>query len=344
VSDLPGDRRSIDVSSGDDSNGLGWPLVERRQPHRLIPIAVARRQSRFANPSLNPTLSAAPLWPFRIAALLGSYVSAFNDIRDQRWSTILFAVLATAYTIYACLRPVPYRNDPGVRTRIVTEQGLNIVAVVLTLAWRSPFVLFFIPTGMLAGFAVGALYSVAVSATAVAFTTAVHIAEVGSKIGLRDGAVWGALLGVAAYTTGLARRAALDSARQQEAALDRVSQLAEANSLLFSLQKVAQSMPASLDLDDVLDSTMGRLRSMVRHDSIAVYLLDKATDRLTLSRSSGIRPGSTFGMDELPRCLDIAVGAPKPVRIEHDEGSSGLDPAALSGIYAGLRARGSPRP
>jgi signal transduction histidine kinase len=346
VSEVDGDRRGTGSASADDATGLSWPLVERRQASRLLPLAAERRTSRFANPTLNPTLSAAPLWPFRIAALVGSLVSAFSDFHQHRWGIIVVAVLATAYTAYACLRPAAYRNDPVVRTRIVGEQALNIIAVVLTSAWRSPFVLFFIPTGMLAGFAVGAAYSAAVSATAIIFTTIPHVAEVGTGSGLRDGAIWAALLGVVAYTTGLARRAALDSARQQADALDRVSQLAEANSLLFALQKVAQSMPASLDLDDVLDSSVRRLRSMVRHDSLAVYLLDHATDRLVLARSGGVRPGSTFPMDDLPPCLREAVDASKPVRLELVDGSpsssrGGLDPEARSGLYARLRARGT---
>ena len=331
------------MSDADDSNGLSWPLVERRQAHRLLPGIGERRTSRFANPTLNPTLSAAPLWPFRVAALIGSLATGFTDLTHHRWGIIVVAVLATAYTVYACVRPVPYRNDPATRTRIVGEQALNIVAVVLTGAWRSPFVLMFIPTGMLAGFSVGAAYSAAVSTTAVVFTTITHVAEVGVATGLRDGAIWGALLGVVAYTTGLARKAALDSARQQAAALDRVSRLAEANSLLFSLQKVAQAMPASLDLDDVLDSSVGRLRTMVLHDSLAVYLVDRATDRLVLARSGGVRPAGAFRLDELPHCLTVAIDAGKPVPLDHVEGGAltGLTPGARSGVYARLRARGA---
>jgi signal transduction histidine kinase len=345
VSEVDGDRRGTGNAPADDSNGLGWPLVERRQPHRLVPTGLTQRPSRFANATLNPTLSAAPLWPFRIAALVGSFVGAAADFGEHRWGIVVGAAFTTLYTIFACVRPVPYRNDPWVRTRITSEQAFNVIIVVLTGAWRSPFVLLFIPTGMLAGFAIGAAYSAAVSATAVVFTTAPHIAEVGKGTGLRDGAIWAALLCVVAYTTGLARRAALDSARQQAAALDKVSHLAEANSLLFALQKVAQSMPASLDLEDVLDSSVGRLRSMVRHDSIAVYLVDSATGRLVLARSSGGRPGTAFPMDALPDALQLAVEAAKPIHVDLTDpagaASSGLDLAASSGIYAGLRARGA---
>jgi signal transduction histidine kinase len=339
VTDEPDERRD-QRSSNTDPHGLSWPLVERRQSRRP-PTSGIDRRDRSTDQIDGPPLAAAPLWPFRVAALIGALIGSASQAADHRWGVMVIASLAVVYTVVACMYPVPYRNDPGVRSRIVGEQALNVVAVVLTGAWTSPFVLFFIPTGMLAGFAAGAIYSAAISLTAVVFASATHIAEVGWGTGLRDSALWAALLAVVAYTTGLTRRSALESARRQEAAADRVSQLAEANQLLFALQRVAQSMPASLDLDEVLDSTLGRLRSMVPHDSIAVYLVEGATDRAVLARSSGVRPVSTWPMNRLPAGPQAAAVSPKPVRLDNLGLGTGVDPAARSGVYAGLRARGS---
>ena len=42
----------------------------------------------------------------------------------------------------------------------LAEEALAALAVVLTRTWSSQFILFLVPTGMLAGFAVGAAYSV----------------------------------------------------------------------------------------------------------------------------------------------------------------------------------------
>ena len=228
-----------------------------------------------------------------------------------------------------------------VRQRILAEQALNTAAVLLTGAWASPFVLFLIPTGMLAGFAAGFVQSAAVSAFSVAVITGLHVAKVGSTTGLQDGLLWAGLLALVAFTSGLAHRAAHDAARQQQVALDRVSRLAEANSLLFALQRVAQSLPASLDYDEVLDSTVGRLRTMLRHDALAVYLVEPTTRRAVPARTNGVPQARAFPLDRLPHGLRTAVESPKTVRVDDMVPGSGITPTARSGLYSALRARGA---
>ena len=77
-----------------------------------------------------------------------------------------------------------------------------------------------------------------------------------------------------ALVAGYARRISGEADRQHSLALDRLGRLADANALLFSLHRVTQTLPASLDLDDVLDTTMGRLRGLFDFDSAAVLLYD----------------------------------------------------------------------
>ncbi len=325
-----------------DATSVSWPLVERRNVSRPPPGGVERRAPRTVESGpVTPTLSAAALWPFRIAALVGALVRAIPDISRDNWSLAVITGLAVVYTALTCWKPALYRNDPSVRRRIVIEQTLNTVAVVLSGAWSSPFVLFFIPTGMLAGFAAGTMYSAYVAAVAVGVTTLRYVDEVGARQGLQDGALWTGLLGLVAFTSGLAHRAALDAAREQRAALDRVSRLAEANSLLFALQRVAQTLPASLDLDEVLDSTVGRLRTMVDHDALAVYLLDSTTQRMVPARTIGLIQTRAHSLDRLPRGLQLAIDSPKTVRIDDLGDGEGVAPLTHSGLYAALRTRGT---
>jgi signal transduction histidine kinase len=286
-------------------------------------------------------LNAAPLWPFRVAALLGALVRAVPDLRRGDWGIAAILTCAVVYTVIACWKPAVYRNDNLVRRRIVVEQILNTAAVLLSGAWASPFVLFFVPTGMLAGFAAGAIYSVYVAAIAVVVTTVQFVGVVGAKSGLRDGALWAGLLGLVAFTSGLAHRAAADAARQQQAAMDRVSRLAEANSLLFSLQRVAQTLPASLDLEEVLDSTVGRLRTMISHDAIGVYLLDSATQQMVPARTNGIANPRPYDLHQLPRGLQMAIDSPKTVRFDKLIDGHAVAPESRSGLYAALRTRGT---
>lgn len=331
-------RRSSDPSG---PTPLSWPLVERRRSDRTPPGGVDRRRGRGATDGVSPTLSAAPLWPFRLAALAGALIRAATEFGEGDIALIVAGAVLLGYTVVVWRHPIPYRNEPRVRLRIVVEQAVNTVAVLLTGSWASPYVLFLVPTGMLAGFAAGGLFSLAVSTTAVAVITVQHVTDVGAEAGLQDGLLWAALLGLVAFTSGLAHRAAYDAARQQQVALDRVSRLAEANSLLFSLQRVAQAMPASLDLEEVLDTTVTRLRTMIRHDTIAVYLVDATTGRAVPARTIGIHQPLAFPLDRLPAGLRTAVESPKTVRLDDLRPGSGVCPTSRSGLYSALRARGA---
>ncbi len=338
-------------TNASDPTSVSWPLVERRGRGRTPPGGIDRR-SRGSNDTgplslgqpgipVPPTLTTAPLWPFRVAALVGAFVRAQPDLSWHNWSLVAIAAAATVFTAAACLRPVAYRNDPKTRLRIVIELAVVAAAVLLSGAWASPFVLFLVPIGMLAGFATGGIFSAQLAAAAVAVITVQHVPNVGVRQGLQDGALWAGLLGLVAFTSGLAHRTAHDAARQQQVALDRVSRLAEANSLLFALQRVAQTLPASLDLEEVLDSTVGRLRTMVRHDLLAVYLVDLNTRRAAPARTHGGSTARTYPLDRLPTGLRQSAESLKTVRIDQLQEGEGVSPDAKCGLYAALRARGA---
>ena len=335
------DTDELPGSPGTDPTSVGWPLVERRSSSRTPPGGVDRRARHQPPPTVSPTLNAAPLWPFRLAALAGAVVRAQPSLSWHNWSLVAITAAAAVFTAVACRRPVAYRNDAKVRLRIVIELAGVTAAILLSGAWASPFVLFLVPTGMLAGFAAGGAFSAQLAVAAVAVVTVQHVPNVGVRQGLQDGALWVGLLGLVAFTSGLAHRAAHDAARQQRFALDRVSRLAEANSLLFALQRVAQTLPASLDLEEVLDSTVGRLRSMVQHDLLTVYLVDPITRSATPVRTQGAETAGAHPLDHLPSGLRQAAESMKTIRIDDLGKGDGVCAGARSGLYAALRARGA---
>ena len=119
----------------DDGDGVSWPLVERRRRDGAPPDGVDRRRSRL--PHISPTLTAAPMWPFRIAAFAGALIRALPELREHNTTFLVVTLLAGAYTVVASLIPVPYRDEPDIRKRIVLEQSLNVAAVIITGASRS---------------------------------------------------------------------------------------------------------------------------------------------------------------------------------------------------------------
>ncbi|MFN8023191.1 MAG: GAF domain-containing sensor histidine kinase [Acidimicrobiales bacterium] len=319
-----------------------WPLVERRRPgRRAVPPAGSPDARQPDGIDAGPVPVSAPMWPFRVLAIAGAIVQAREDLAWHHWQLWGGLVIATVYAAALIVRPIPHRDDHRVRLRIVIEHAIHTGLVMLTGAWGSPIALCFIPTVMVAGLAAGSAFAAQLITASAVVVTVQYVNEAGFEHGLRDAAMWIGLLGVVAFTTGLSQRAAAEAARQKEAALQRVNRLSEANSLLFALQRVAQSMPASLDLDDVIDSTLSRVTSLVPSDSLSLYLFDETDGRLDLFRNSGAAARAQIVLSATPPMVRAAIDAPRTVRISDLQPGTGLSPDARSGLYAALRARGT---
>jgi len=287
------------------------------------------------------TVSAPTLWPLRALAIVGAIVQAFDDYSWKRWELAAASIAVILYAGATAIHPIPYRDENRVRLRIVVEQAFHTFIVLLTGAWTSPFALCLVPTGMLAGFAAGTTFAAQLAGGTVIVVSVQHILQDGARAGLQASVLWASLLGLVAFASGLSHRAAVDAARQQRLALVRVSRLAEANSLLFALQRLAQTMPASLDLDEVVDSTFGRIEAIMPADSVSLYLLDDAQEQLVLYRNRGSMARSTVALPDVPASLRSALEAPRTIRAAEIGAGAGMSPEARSGVYTALRARGS---
>ena len=322
------------ADGNDPSKGPGNEFVEQWSTSTLT--------ERRAEPQHSAALPmSAPLWPFRVLALAGAAVQGRDDFAASNWRLWLAFALATVYTVVVIARPIPHHDDVGVRLRVVVEQALFTALVMLTGAWLSPLALCLIPSAMIAGFAAGTVFAAQLAASTILLVSAQFLADNTMRRSLNDVIVWTALIGTVVFTSGLAQRAGVDAARQRDAANVRVSRLAEANSLLFALQRVAQSMPASLDLDDVVDSTLKRVSSLVPADSLVLYLVNDTDRQLEVFRAIGSASAPTLSLDRLPVAIQPAVESPRTVREPHLADGSSLTADGVSGLYTALRARGN---
>ena len=105
----------------------------------------------------------------------------------------------------------------------------------------------------------------------------------------RTAVQWIAELVLVALVAGYARRILGERELEQSIAMTRIGQLADANALLFSLHRVAQALPASLDLDEALDSTMSRLADLFDYDAAALLVLDETDGAWVCARRDGVR-------------------------------------------------------
>src|SRR5207248_7981061 len=124
---------------------------------------------------------------------------------------------------------------------------------------------------------------------------------------LQDSAQWSAELILVALVAGYARRVFVEAEVRHSLALDRISRLAEANALLSSLHRVAQSLPSSFDLDEILASTISRIREMVDFSSAAILLGDGADGTWTVGIAEGMRLGLELSDAELPPAARSAI-------------------------------------
>jgi signal transduction histidine kinase len=240
--------------------------------------------------------------------------------------------------------PVPATSLPPLA--IMVEVFLTVLAVVSTNYWESPFVFCLLGVVAAAGFAQGfglglRVAGVVVLSVGIPFhlegATFVDV----DNLGLTG--QWGIELVLVAILAGYARRLFGEAEELHSQALDRVSQLAEANDLLVSLHRVAQSLPASLNLDQVATSTVERLRTLIECDVTALLLRDDVTGRWLVAASEGAVATRPMADETLPVPLRAATTSSVSSLVVSLAPGEGFGPTvvARSGLYAPLRARGA---
>lgn len=294
-----------------------------------------------------PDLLAPPppipsLTPFWWAALaVGCFVAAtllLDGGQPHLWLGLVVLVAQASHRTWRPLRPGPAAT---VRVPILVDAAITTAVVVGTGAWASPFTFSLVPSVLQAGFIRGARHAVRLSAVITVIVSASHLLDSDDVwVTWRDIAAWTSVLCVIALLSGYAREVSAVSARQQTIALDRLSQLVEANALLSSLHRVAQTLPASLDLEEVIDSTITRLRDLVPCDSVTLLLYDAPTRAWVPARRRGEALLERIPTTRLPPPMRRAAGSRRVLNVPNlAMAGPGSKPGAASGIYAALRAR-----
>ena len=294
-------------------------------------------------PDLRVAALTPPVIAIRWGALAVGFALASADVADGDTRTIAFGAVILAYAVFRTLRPIRYEEGPVAVWGVLAELALCVVVVVCTGYWESPFVFSLMTAVIAAGFARGFTFAINSALGAAGAVAIPYLLSSSDDQALRRSAQWAFLLLLVAMVAGYARRIFTESERQQSLALDRLGRLTEANELLESLHRVAQSLPASLDLDDVLDSTMIRLHDFMECDASAILLFDETDSTWVAARRDGVKVPAALPTHRLPPPLRRAMGATTAVTEPNllEAGGPGLSPSAGSGIYSALRARGS---
>lgn len=296
---------------------------------------------------LTPSDRLAPFWPLIPGIRWGTLTVSLviTGIRQAYEADVIFwGLVLLGYALWRTLRPLHYYDGQlWSIVAVLTEVALNVWAVVGTGYWSSPFIFCLLTAVMAAGFARGFGFAVR-TACAVSFCVAVpeyvltHTSESYTAL---DTAQWTVELLLVALVAGYASRLFGEVEARRTLAVDRMSRLAEANALLFSLHRIAQTLPASLDLDDTLASTLSRLRDLIDFDTGVVLLRDESTSSWILGKAEGVRPEPILRDEDLPPPLRAAALEGGSLRIVDlsSSGGPGLGQLSRSGLYSPLRAR-----
>jgi signal transduction histidine kinase len=260
------------------------------------------------------------------------------------WWVVGWCMAVVLYTAFRTINPVRYLGNIQSLTVVLAEVAIHVAAVAATGFWDSPFVFSLASAAIVAGFARGYAFALRVAiaaALAVGIPFAMQPGYGSDEI--RTTVQWTVIMVLVAVIAGYTRRISGEADRQRSLALDRLTRLSDANALLFSLHRVAQSLPASLDMSEVLDTTVARLRGIVDFTSVAIFLFDDTDAHWQVLRREGVTMPSRLGPTELPSALKRALARNQLVDVPDlaSDDATGLSSSAGCGIYTVLPARGA---
>ena len=260
------------------------------------------------------------------------------------WEIVLWFIALLSYTVIRTVSPLRYVGDLRSLTQVVLEIAVHVGAVAATDYWDSPFVFSLLTAIIVAGFARGFGFGLRIAIGAALAISLGDAARPGYELqDLRITLQWSAVLLLVGVVAGYARRISGEADLQHSLALDRLDRLSDANALLFSLHRVAQTLPASLDLGEVLDTTVARLRGLIDFDAVAILVFDDTDASWQVIRREGAALPARLGPTELPRPLMEAISSNRMIEepdLSQPKGP-GISPTSSSGIYTVLVARGS---
>jgi signal transduction histidine kinase len=325
-----------------DRRGHGSRSDRRRRPSRPVLLAPEARSRSEEGDALGPyqRLIVVSRW----CALLVSAVAlgTSNNVRSLR-DVLVFAALGIVTTLRT-VRPIRHMGfELGLAASIVGELAIVVVCISTTGYWHSPLAFLLIPAVMVGAFSQDGPLVVAYGVMPCLLISILEISERGFTTADQWQTSWQWTIQIVAFTivAGVGRRIVHDSLARHTKALDNMNRLTSANSLLFALHKVAQSLPASLDLEDVLQSTIANARDLFPNEAITVLIRDETTNTWEVSRTEGARLPKVFDSLDLPDAVSTATRSNVPIRMKDlsPNHQNGFLPGAKSGLYAPLRSR-----
>lgn len=273
-----------------------------------------------------------------------SLVLASPGLQDFDRRLIVTCAALLAYTVFRTVRPLRYGEDTSSMLLVLAEVAATVLGLTTTGYWTSPLAFSLLTAVAVAGFARGFGFGVRIALVAIlAISIPWALEPTFSSDDARTSVQWSMEVLLVALVAGYARRISGEAEQAQSQAMVRLGRLSDANALLYQLHQVTQTLPASLDLDEVLDATIEQLIDLFDYDALTVLVYDDTDERWHSVRRDGGRPPTDLSTDALPPPLARALRLRGLVSEANllASGGPGLAGSSGSGLYAVLPARGS---
>ncbi len=291
------------------------------------------------NDALHPFRQAVLGLRWGVAAI--SLALASPQIGQGDGPVLVALAVLLAYTAFRTMRPIAETGGTKGLVTVLGELAFAVALVTTTGFGTSPLVFALLTPPALAGFSRGFGFSLRiaiVAIVAVLIPWLVHGED--HHDDFRRSAQGGGEIVLVALVAAYARLISGEADERRMVALDRLGRLSDANVLLFQLHQVTQTLPASLDLTEVLDVTLSQLRELFDADGAAILVHEESDGSWATVRRHGLQAATSFAEGTLPQALNRTVVVRSTDR-EDDLATTGpgLDPMSRSGLYGVLTAR-----
>ncbi len=263
-----------------------------------------------------------------------------------RPSTIAAGLLVTSGSLWYTLWPLRLAaNRPLAVAAFASDLAVTAVAVAMTGGWTSPFVLLVLASVLVAGFDRGYVSGfVVVGACTGAVALPPLLGTPGAvHVGIDVAAPVVLVLIATAAVAGYAHRLFVEADQHHHETTGELLRLAQFNQQLLVLYQMAQTLPASLDLDETLEEARRHLDEAVELDVFAVLTTDESGSGWTVAASAGATLPERLTEAALPSAARAALQEPAGLLVDDlgtPERGPGLDPRSRTAVYVGLRAGG----
>lgn len=275
------------------------------------------------------------------AVVLGTALAA-PDAVDGSVGLVVTTSICLYLTTWRTLRPLRLgARERSAEIAAISDAVLLGVAIGMSGGLVSAFVACLIVAAGVASFGWGLRRGAVAAAAGVVATMAVGAAA-GHDLGLASAGGWlvVVLMITALLAASVARTRLADAEGRRRQIAGRLDALAETNELLHVLNRVARTLPSSLDLQQAVAATRAQLIDTFDASVLGLVMRSEVNRTWSPLLTEGLALAPTMAGDAaLPQRLGDTVAADAPVLVR-DLAGTGLDAASGSGIYTPLRTRG----